>query len=282
MKIAVTGGSGRIGRYTISELIKHKHYVTNIDINQRDIPGSQFQRIDITDFQSIHHALLGHDAVIHLGAWAYWGIVSHSQTYGENVQGTYNVFQACADIGIKRIVFASSNHVYGFGKDGSPPVYVALDELHPYRPASCYGLSKMAGEQAADYFSKRYGLEILSFRILGARSPQVLNSEIEKMAADPASGTHLLWTRMDTRDIAQACRLAVETNSVENGHYNITGGRVVLEEKSMDLVERYFGAATKIKTVVDGYRSPFDISKAQRILGYEPRYLWSVKNRFLE
>ena len=280
MKIVVTGGSGRIGRYVVAELVKRQHYVTNVDVNQRDIPGSKFARVNITSFEHVLTVLQGHDAVIHLGAWANWGMVSPSQTYGDNVLGTYNVFQACADVGIKRIVSASSNHVYGFGIGGSPPVYVALDEQHPFRPANCYGLSKMAGEQAADYFISNFGLEILSFRILGARFPHVLNDEIDKMAADPASGAQLLWSRIDMRDMAQVCRLAIEANYVEPGPYNVTGGRVVLEEKSMDLVERYFGNATEIRTSVPGFRSPLDIGKAQRVFGYEPQYLWSVKNRY--
>ena len=123
-------------------------------------------------------------------------------------------------------------------------------------------------------------MEILSFRILGARVPEALDDEIEKLAADPAKGAQLLWTRTDMRDMAQACRLAVEVADVESGPYNVTGGCILLEEKTIDLVERHFGDATKIKTSIPDCQSPFDISKVKRILGYEPQYLWSVKQRY--
>ena len=130
MNIIVTGGSGRIGRYVVAELVRHKHHVTSVDVKPLDIQGSRFVRADITDFDQIRQVLEGQEAVVHMGAWANWGMVSPSQTYGDNTQGTYNVFQACADLGVKRIVSASSNHVYGFGIGETPPVYVALDEKH--------------------------------------------------------------------------------------------------------------------------------------------------------
>ena len=68
-----------------------------------------------------------------------------------------------ADLGIKRVVAASSNQVYGLA--GAPPLYAPVDEAHPLRPVNCYALSKMAGEQAADYFCRNFNIEILSFRI---------------------------------------------------------------------------------------------------------------------
>ena len=187
------------------------------------------------------------------------GIVPDTRTYGDNVQGTFNLFQACADLGIQRVVSASSSQVYGFAKE--PPVYVPVDETHPLRPPNCYALSKVVGEQAADYFVQRFGMTILSFRLMGIRTPAQLDAEIDELAQDPSKGTSLLWTRTDARDAATACRLAVEAESVSSGAYNITGAQVVLSEPTAALVGRYFGDETEVREALGGHVSPMSCAK---------------------
>ena len=169
MKILVTGGSGRIGRYVVKELAGTGHDVTSVDILSPEERSPRFLRIDLTDAGEVYQALatVGAEAVVHLGAWANAGVVPDTRTYGDNVRGTFNLFQACADWGIQRVISASSAQVYGFAK--APPVYVPVDEAHPLRPTNCYALSKVVGEQAADYFVECFGMTILSFRFMGIR-----------------------------------------------------------------------------------------------------------------
>ena len=282
MQILVTGASGRIGRYVVKELVSAGHSVTGVDKLASDGRMSRFLRVDLTDAGEVYQVLAGAEAeaVVHLGAWANAGVVPDTRTYGDNVQGTFNIFQACADLGIQRVVSASSAQVYGFAKE--PPVYVPVDEAHPLRPANCYALSKVVGEQAADYFVKRFGITILSFRLMGIRAPAQLEAEIDELAQDPSKGTSLLWTRTDARDAAIACRLAVEVESVSSGPYNITGVRVVLSEPTPTLVERYFGAETEIQDALPGHISPMSCAKAEAAFGYQPQFRWSVSQRHLE
>ena len=210
MRILVTGASGRIGRYVVKELVSAGHSVTGVDVLSSEEEMPRFLRVDLTDAGEVYQALAAAEAeaVVHLGAWANAGVVPDTRTYGDNVRGAFNLFQACADLGIQRVVSASSAQVYGFAKE--PPVYVPVDEAHPVRPANCYALSKVVGEQAADYFVVRFGMTILSFRLMGIRAPAQLDAEIDDLARDPSKGTSLLWTRTDARDAALACRLAVE------------------------------------------------------------------------
>ena len=282
MQILVTGASGRIGRYVVKELVSAGHSVTGVDILTSDGSSPRFLRVDLTDTGEVYQALAGAkiEAVVHLGAWANAGIVPDTRTYGDNVQGTFNLFQACADLGIQRVVSASSAQVYGFAK--APPVYVPVDEAHPLRPANCYALSKVVGEQAADYFVKRFGMTILSFRLMGIRTPAQLDAEIDELERDPRKGTSLLWTRTDARDAAIAGRLAVEAESVSSGPYNITGTRVVLSEPTAALVERYFGDKTEVRDVLPGHISPMSCAKAEAAFGYQPRFVWSVSERHTE
>lgn len=274
MHIAVTGAAGRIGRYIIKDLRAAGHSVQAMDIVSNN--GLQ---VDLTDAGQIYGALAGCEAVVHMGAWANAGMVPDTRTYGDNVTGTYNVFQACADLGIKRVVSASSNQIYGFF--GAVPNYAPVDEEHPLRPINSYALSKMAGEQAAEYFVHNRGLEILSLRIMGARVPEQIPADIAAIKADPAAAANLLWTRSDARDIALACRLAVEAKEVESGAYNITGPRVVLDVETRVLLDKYC-PQTQVRDDVQGFDSPLSCAKARRVFGYEPRYAWSESNYYLE
>lgn len=274
MNILVTGGSGRIGRYVVRDLVDAGHAVTNADLaSAPGLPGG-FLRVDLTDPGDVYQALAmtKSEAVIHLGAWANAGVVPDTRTYGDNVRGTYNVFQACADLGIQRIVSASSAQVYGFAQ--AAPIYAPVDEDHPLRPCNSYALAKVVGEQTADYFVRQFGLNILSFRFMGVRMPSELAGELAMMAANPASGAWLLWTRTDARDAALACRLAIEAAEVPSGPYNITGARVVLDQPAAELVATHFGAATEVRDLQDN-ASPLSIARAQAAFGYNPRYVWS-------
>jgi len=274
MNILVTGGSGRIGRYVVRDLVAAGHTVTNADLAPSPgLPGG-FLRVDLTDPGDVYQALAytKSQAVVHLGAWANAGVVPDTRTYGDNVRGAFTLFQACADLNIKRIVNASSAQVYGFAQ--AAPSYLPVDEDHPFRPCNSYAAAKVAAEVAAEYFIQQFGLNILSFRFMGVRMPNEIAGEIEAMAADPASGSWLLWTRTDARDAAQACRLAVEATGVPSGPYNITGARVVLDHPAAELVATHFGADLEIRGL-DGYNSPLDCSRAQQAFGYQPRYVWT-------
>lgn len=276
MNILVTGSSGRIGRSVVRELAAAGHAITATNrVPMADVPGV-FIRGDCADAGDVYQmvAAARADAVIHLGAWSDAGQAPDARVFGDNVRGTFNVLQACADLGVRRVVLASSGQIYGFA--AAPPVYVPVDESHPLRPTNCYAFSKMVGEETAKYFVTKYGMTVLSFRFMGVRPAEQLGPEIEAMERDPGSGSWLLWTRTDARDAAEACRLAVETHSVPSGVYNITGAEVVLRTASAELVQRYFGTTTEIRDGLEGEISPMSTRRALEAFGYRPRYVWKV------
>ena len=137
MNVLITGGSGRIGRYAVREFAQSGHSVTSIDLRPGGVEGVQALLVDLTDAGQVYGALACSQAqaVVHLGAWANDGHVPDTRTYGDNVRATFNVFQACADLGVRRIVSASSHQVYGTAI--LAPRYVPIDEVHPLRPVGC-------------------------------------------------------------------------------------------------------------------------------------------------
>ena len=161
MKIAVTGGSGKLGRTVVAVLRQAGHDVVNLDVAGTRGPG--FVRVDLTNYGETIDALFGEndtsagpdqatkpafDALVHLAAIPAPGILSDVATFHNNILSTFNVFQAARRAGIRNIVYASSETVLGLPFDVPPP-YIPVDEEYPARPESMYSLVKHLEEQMA-------------------------------------------------------------------------------------------------------------------------------------
>ncbi len=281
MKILVTGSSGQIGHYVVQELVEAGHEVLGVDLRPPEQRISRFLRVDMTAAGEVYQAIAdaGAEAVVHMGSWADPGVVPDTRTYGENVQGAFNLFQACADMHVRRVIFASSGQVYGFQKHA--PVYLPVDEQHPLRPVNSYALSKTAGEQMADYFVANRGLNILSFRLNGVRAPARLPADLERMRQEPEHAAGQLWMRADARDAALACRLALETASVPSGPYHITGA-VAVDISPATLVRRYFGDQIEIRADLSSAAQLISTARAKAAFGYAPRYHGSIHKQYPE
>ena len=132
-------------------------------------PGEEAVIASVTDLDAMTAACDGADAVIHLG-----GIATEApwrQILAVNIDGTYAVFEAARRAGVRRVVFASSNHAVGFSPRSGYPV---PDYTFP-APDTYYGVSKVAGEAIAAMYHYRYGLNAICIRILtcSARPPDV-------------------------------------------------------------------------------------------------------------
>ena len=159
-KIVVTGGSGKAGRACIKDLLASGYEVFNIDTA---IPGEHACpsiQADLTDFGQTLDALSTVDSgphgvtgIVHLAAIPAPRIFTNAVTFENNIMSTYNVFEAAKRLGIKNIVWASSETVLGLPFD-TPPPYVPVDEEYPGRPESAYSLSKLLGEEMAKQFCR--------------------------------------------------------------------------------------------------------------------------------
>ncbi len=209
MDIAVTGGSGKLGRSVVRRLRDEGHDVVNLD---RVGARGSVVLTDLTDYGQVADAIAGIDehhtgldAVVHLAAIPAPGIIPDVATFHHNMLATYNVFQAARRAGIKRLVHASSETVLGLPFE-TPPPYIPVDEDYPGRPESAYSLSKLVGETMAEQFC-RWDPRM---KIFGLRFSNVMDPEdyaaFPGFDADATQRKWNLWGYIDGRDGAQAIR----------------------------------------------------------------------------
>lgn len=147
MNIAVTGGLGRLGRYVVAAFTP-LHTVQVIDIG----PATSCHQADVRDLPALLAAFRDTDVVVHLGAIDKSVAGDDSTTMQVNAIGTWNVFEAARQAGVRRVVHCSSSSATGVDQTNPtiPPAYLPIDELHPTHPTDAYGLSKLCGERIAE------------------------------------------------------------------------------------------------------------------------------------
>lgn len=167
MKILITGGTGNIGSVTAAHLIENGHQVRVVSLEENaDIPSAEYIQGDITDYASLGDMLAGCEAVVHLAAIAAPSMAPADKLFDINVRGTFNVFEAAAKAGIKRVVQASSINAIGcaYNTTDVVPAYFPIDEDHPHYTTDPYSLSKQLDEDIAAYFWRRDGISSTSLR----------------------------------------------------------------------------------------------------------------------
>ncbi len=279
-KVLVTGGSGKLGRAVLRDLVAHGYDVLNIDQQALPEPICPSVRIDLTNFGEVTAAILGgvderkgpFDAVVHLAAIPAPGLAANARTFANNVPTTYNVFEASRLAGIKNIVFASSETVLGLPFD-TPPPYAPVDEEYYPRPESAYALGKLLDETMAAQFCRWDP----SLRIVGLRFSNVMYPEdyavFPRFDADPRSRKWNLWGYIDARDGAQAVRRSIQADFTGFEAFIIANADTVMSRSNMSLLAEVFpDVPTKGNLTANG--TLLSIEKAKRMLGYSPQYSW--------
>ena len=277
MRIAVTGGSGKLGRHVVRRLAEDGHQVLNLDRAGTRSPGLVV--VDLRNYGQVLDVLLGlddrhegFDAVVHLGAVPAPGIIPDAATFENNMLSTYNVFQAARRAGIKKVVYASSETVLGLPFDVDPP-YIPVDEEYPARPESTYSLVKHLEEQMAVELT-RWDPEL---SIVGLRFSNVMDVEdYEKFPsfdADANLRKWNLWGYIDGRDGAQAVARALENGTPGFEAFIIANADTVMSRSSASLAAEVFPGVKVVKELGE-HETMLSIDKARRLLGFEPEHTW--------
>jgi uronate dehydrogenase len=165
-RLLLTGAAGGLGRVLRPRLKAHCAVLRASDIADLGVAaaGEELMPAALEQADAVLALLAGVDAVVHLGGISVEG--PFEPILQANIVGTYNLYEAARQHGVRRIVFASSNHVTGFYRQDE-----VIAPAMPMRPDGYYGLSKAFGENLAQFYSDRYGIETVSLRI-GSSFPE--------------------------------------------------------------------------------------------------------------
>ena len=275
-KIVITGTAGLLGPYVVDHFLKAGYDVLSVDLNQPKELKCRQWTVDLNDLGQVYGMLEGAYGVIHLAAIPRADIYPNATTYQNNVIGSYNIMEASGQIGIKKVVIASSECAYGlcFAKEDLVPQYVPVDELHPAWAEDCYGLAKIAAEVTAEGMHRRYGSQIISFRLGNIITPEMYNQIFPGFINDTYIRMRNLWNYIDARDIATACQRAIEVDGLGAEVMNIGADDNCQAIKSIDLVKAEFPNLTDIRSDINEYQPIYCNKKAKEMLDWRPVHFW--------
>jgi uronate dehydrogenase len=160
----ITGAAGYLGGLTRRHLRDRFDALRLLDLAEPGdlAEGETAHRVDLADFEAVRPVVAGASLVVHLAASL--TVDCWDDVLSSNIAGTYNVYRAAHEAGVRRMIYASSHHVDGMYGSDRP---IGLDV--PFRPDSLYGLSKCFGETLGRYYWDKFGMETVALRIGSAR-----------------------------------------------------------------------------------------------------------------
>ena len=298
--ILVTGGSGFIGSHVVSELLKtnvkevliydnfSRGKIQNIKKSLEDDRCKIYPNGgDIRDIDLLNDAMNGVDGVIHLAAMWLLHCKDYPRTaFHVNIEGTFNVLEACVKNNIKRLVYSSSASVYG------DAVETPMTEEHPFNNRNFYGATKIAGEAICKAFYDRYGLSYIGLRYMNVYGPYqdqtaaytgvipIMLNKIDTNEQPIINGDgSQAYDFIDAEDAGRCNILALESN-ISDEFYNVGTGLqtsikelcdTILEIKNSDLVVKYnpYNEDDARQMVQNRIGDP---KKAEKDLGFKYRY----------
>lgn len=269
MKIAVTGAGGVVGRAVVLEALAKGFRVVGIDIDLSvslpSHPGFVHYICNIADFDALVRALDGVDGIIHLAtqpAGSAHDVVVHNV----NVVGSYNVLQAAAELGIKRICMASSVNAIGLTFSREPRFqYFPIDEQHATFNEDAYGLSKWISEvQAASIARRNQEMAISTLRFHWVvEDRQVVKAAYRRLIR----GVRQLWGYTPLSSAVRACFLSLNAEFTGHQVFNIVAPDTAVDVPSSELAKRFY-PRVPIRGEFQSNASFFTCDKAVRLLGY--------------
>ncbi|GAB3668262.1 NAD(P)-dependent oxidoreductase [Nocardioides korecus] len=289
MRIFFTGGSGKAGHHVAPFLASLGHQVTNADLVPLGHDDVADLKVDLTDGGQVFSAMAGlatmdeleldrapaYDAVVHFAAVPRILLTDDATTYATNVLSTFHVLEAATRLGIRKIVFASSETTYGicFAQGERKPVYVPVDEEHPTVPEDAYAMSKVAGEVTARSFQRRTGADVYGLRINNVIEPHEYAEMFPPFLTDPSLRRRNVFAYIDTRDLGQLVQRCLETDGLGYEVFNVANADMSVAATTKEVRERFY-EGVEVRREMGRDETFYAIDKARELLGYEPEHSW--------
>lgn len=289
MRILFTGGSGKAGKHCIDYLLAQGHTLLNLDQVELGHPRVLTRLANITDAGQVFDVMASYvhydeletgagvpsfDAVVHFAAVPRLLMTSDNECYRVNTIGTYNVIDAAIKMGIKKVIFASSETTYAvcFADGELKPEYLPIDEEHPTVPQDSYAMSKVVNEATAKCFQRRSGIDIYGLRINNVIEPHEYEANFPAYMENPDLRRRNIFSYIDARDLGQMVQKCLETDGLGYEVFNVSNDDHSVNLSSQDIIDRYYqGVPIKTPNVPDSFYSN---DKAKRMLGYQPQHAW--------
>lgn len=241
MKIAVTGGSGRVGGAVIRSALSRGDSVVSIDrVENPNAKEAQsnitYIQADITDYAAMVNSFQGCDAVVHMAAIPAPGHLPDQVVHNNNVVGSYNVLRAAVEVGIQRVCQASSVNAMGLAYSRWPRFdYFPLDEKHPTYNEDPYSLSKWICEEQGNSIARRYeNMVIASMRFHWVVPDRETALQAKAYSQSEAAAKNL-WAYTSSEPAAQACLLSLTADFKGHEVFYITAPDTMADIPSLEL-----------------------------------------------
>jgi len=291
MRTLVTGGAGRLGRSVVRSLVEAGHDVVSVDRALAPQLDAEQVTADLSDIAIARDVIERYspDSIVQLAAIAVPFSAPEHQIMSTNVALAYNVMQAAVDLGVHKVVAASSPTVVGYNAPGGwVPSKLPIDELEPAHPWNAYALSKffvegitrmlaLKTEDAVRFASFRPCYVIAPEEWAGAPTQQ--GHTVADRLNDPALAAPALFNYLDARDAGRfIIELLAALDDIPNAQTFIVGAADALAREPLsELLPRFHPSTAALASELTGTSPAFSIEKAKRIIGWEPAYSWRTE-----
>lgn len=288
MRVFFTGGSGKAGRHAIPVLQAAGHKVVNIDRVPCGLADTPELLIDLCDsgevfgamtqwaeFDEMDAAPAPYDAVVHFAAVPRIMIGSDGACFAQNTVATYNVIEAAIKLGIRKVIFASSETTYGvcFAAGELRPEYVPIDEEHPTVPHDSYAMSKVCNEATGRSFAARSGADIYGLRINNVIEPHEYADMFPSFVEDASLRRRNIFAYIDARDLGQMVKCCLATDGLGYQVFNVANDDSSVAMPSAQVADTFYDGIP-VRGEMDEFGTFFCNKKAKRMVGFAPQFGW--------
>lgn len=289
MRVFFTGGSGKAGKWAIRHLQDQGHTVVNVDRSPSSLDCPELL-VDLCDAGQVFGAMSQlidnseldagtgvpvYDSVVHFAAVPRVMIGTDGECFRQNTLTTYNVIEAAVKLGVKKVIFASSETTYAicFAEGEMKPDFIPIDETHPTVPHDSYAMSKVCNEMTARSFQARTGADIYGLRINNVIEPHEYSDMFPAFMEDPALRRRNIFAYIDARDLGHMVDCCLNTDGLGYEVFNVSNDDLSVGITSDQVINQFY-QGVDVRGEMGPNETFFSNKKAKALVGFQPKHSW--------